>query len=274
MKVVILCGGRGTRIQEATRGLIPKPMVDVCGRPILWHIMKIYSAWGFKEFVLCLGHLSPVIKDYFLNYAARNNDITLDLSKPDEITYHQGAPTEDWKVTLVDTGQNAMTGARIAKIRNYVGDESFMLTYGDAVADVNLQELAAFHKNNGAIATLTGVVPIGRFGRMEADGHRVKSFEEKPVGKGGNLINGGFMVFDPGIFEYLSEEDSCVLEREPLEKLAIDGELNMFSHDGFWQCMDTYRDLLLLNDLWSSGSAPWNIWDDDSNKNTGVSNDK
>ncbi len=269
MKVVILCGGRGTRIQEATKGLIPKPMVEVCGRPILWHIMKIYSAWGFKDFVLCLGHLSPVIKDYFLNYAARNSDITLDLSQPDKIIYHKGAPTEDWKVTLVDTGLDAMTGSRIAQIKSHVEGEPFMLTYGDAVSDVNLKDLAEFHKSKGSIATVTGVVPLGRFGRLVADGHQVKSFEEKSPGRGDTLINGGFMVFEPEIFNYLSTEDSCILERAPLEKLALDGQLSMFSHEGFWQCMDTYRDLLLLDELWSTGRAPWNIWDNDPHRDSG-----
>ncbi len=259
MKAVILCGGKGTRLQEATGGLKPKPMVEVGGRPILWHIMKTYAHHGIREFVLCLGHLGNHIKDYFLHYEAMNSDFTVRLGRTESLTYHKTHPENDWTVTLADTGQEVMTGARLARVRRYLGDEPFMFTYGDGVADIDIQALLAFHRSHGKIATVTGVLPMGRFGRLNIEQDAVVAFEEKPVGEQG-YINGGFFVLEPGIFDYLSEDPSCIFERDPLEGLARDGQLMVFRHDGFWQCMDTYRDLLLLEQLWASG-APWRIWE-------------
>ncbi len=259
MKAVILCGGKGTRIQEATGGLKPKPMVEVGGRPILWHIMKIYSHYGIRDFVLCLGHLGNQIKDYFLHYEAMNSDFTIRLGRTESLLYHNSHPENDWSVTLADTGQETMTGARLTRVRKYVGAETFMFTYGDGVADVDLRALLEFHKRHGRIATVTGVQPVGRFGRLNIDGDAVVAFEEKPVGEHG-YINGGFFVLEPEVFEYVSEDPSCIFEREPLENLARDGQLMVYKHDGFWQCMDTYRDLLLLERLWQEG-APWRVWE-------------
>lgn len=260
MKAVILCGGQGTRLQEATSGLKPKPMVEIGGRPILWHIMKGYSHFGVREFVLCLGHLGGTIKDYFLHYEPLNSDFTVHLGSKGEVTYHAAHGEADWKVTLADTGLDAMTGARLARVRKYVGDETFLLTYGDGVADVDVQALLRFHRSHGKIATVTGVNPGGRFGRLNVKGDVVQAFEEKPVDEGGGKINGGFLVLEPGIFRYLSTDTSCVFEREPMERLAADGELMMYAHQGFWQCMDTYRDFLLLERLWNGGKPPWQVW--------------
>lgn len=260
MKTVLLCGGQGTRLQEATGGLKPKPMVEVGGRPILWHIMKSYAAQGHKDFVLCLGHLASVIKDYFLHYEAMNSDFTLQMGASNEIQYHRSHAEADWTVTLADTGLNTMTGARIARVRKYVGDEPFMLTYGDGVADIDLTALLAFHKAHGKLVTVTGVKPLGRFGRLGLDGDKVSNFEEKPLGEHG-YINGGFFVCQPGVLDYLSTDPSCVFEREPLEKLARDGQLMVYRHEGFWQCMDTFRDMQHLEDLWQSGKPPWRCWE-------------
>lgn len=263
MKVVLLCGGQGTRIQEATGGIKPKPMVEVGGRPLLWHIMKVYSHHGLSDFVLCLGYLGHVIKTYFLSYEAHNSDLTIRLGSEGGITYHRPHSEKDWTVTLADTGADTMTGGRLAKVERYVKGETFMLTYGDGVSDVDLKSLLDFHRSHGRIATITGVHPIGRFGRLTVDGQKVTSFEEKPMDELGGRINGGFMVFEPGVFDYLSTDAGCVLERVPLERLATDGQLMMYAHDGYWQCMDTYRDLLLLEKLWETGAAPWRVWKDD-----------
>lgn len=262
MKAIILCGGRGTRLQEATGGIKPKPMVEVGGRPILWHIMKGYAAQGVTEFILCLGHLGSVIKEYFLHYEAMNSDFTLRMGAGDKLEYHRSHPEVDWTVTLTDTGKDAMTGARLARARRYVGNETFMFTYGDGVADVDLGRLLAFHREQGRIATVTAVRPIGRFGRLEIDQQLVRSFEEKP-GDDAGWINGGFFVFEPSVFDYLSSDSACVLERGPAERLAADGELAAYQHRGFWQCMDTYRDLVLLEELWGGGRAPWKTWSDE-----------
>jgi len=260
MKAVILCGGKGTRLQEATGGIQPKPMVEVGGRPILWHIMKLYAHFGIKEFVLCLGHLGKQIKDYFLHYEPMNNDFTLRLGRSDSIRYHNTHPETDWTVTLADTGEDTMTGARLALVRKYVGDETFMFTYGDGVADIDLNKLLEFHRAHGKVATVTGVRPSGRFGRLNIDGELVVDFEEKPVGENG-YINGGFLVLEPKIFDYVSEDPGCIFERAPMENLVKDRQLMVFRHEGFWQCMDTYRDLLLLQEAWQAG-APWRLWED------------
>jgi len=262
MKVVILCGGKGTRLQEATEGVIPKPMVEIGGHPILWHIMKLYAHFHVREFVLCLGHMGKIIKDFFLHYEVLNSDVTIQMGTPGEISYHRSHQDMDWKVTLADTGLETMTGARLARVRDYVGDTTFMLTYGDGVANIDIPCLLAFHRSHGKIATITGVEPISRFGRLTVKDRRVVAFEEKPIGDGGNRINGGFFVFEPEVFDYVSPDPSCTLEREPLERLSADGQLMMFDHHGFWACMDTYRDLLYLQKLWDEGNPPWRLWCD------------
>lgn len=259
MKVVLLCGGQGTRLREETE-YKPKPMVEVGGRPILWHIMKHYASYGFKEFILCLGYKSDVIKDYFFNYELRNSDATICLGRDKRVEFHASHPEDGWRVTLADTGLNAMTGARLARVAKYIGDVPFMLTYGDGVSNVDLASLVSLHRRAGRIATVTGVYPPSRFGELVHDGNIVREFREKPRISGGR-INGGFFVFEPEIFERLSAKGECVLETEPLESLAGDGELAVYEHDGFWHCMDTYRDFLLLNKLWDSGKAPWRNWD-------------
>lgn len=257
MKVMILCGGLGTRLREETE-FKPKPMVDVGGRPILWHIMKHYGSHGFKEFVLCLGYKGEVIKHYFLNYKLENHDLRVRLTTGD-VSIQDGGATEDWDVTLAYTGEATMTGGRVKRAARYLGREPFFLTYGDGVTDVDLIALLEFHRSHGRLATLTGVKPPGRFGELNLDGGRVTTFLEKPSISGG-YINGGFFVCEPGFLDYLSEDESCTLERAPLESLARDGQLMMYPHDGFWQCMDTYRDYQLLNDLWNEGRAPWKTW--------------
>ena len=261
MKVVILCGGMGTRIRELTES-IPKPMVPVGGRPILWHIMKIYSHFGYNEFILCLGYQGNVIKDYFLNYYSRINDVTVDLSAPDNIQYHNSLESENWRVTLADTGLHTMTGARIARIDHYLEqDEEFMLTYGDGVADINIHDLVTCHHSHGKLATVTGVHPIGRFGEMECSEHgEVTSFSEKPQVSVGR-INGGFFVLRREFIErYLSVQEDLSLEHGPLTRCADDGELIAFNHDGYWQPMDTYREYQLLNNLWDESTPPWCVW--------------
>lgn len=254
MRTVILCGGKGTRLQEATGGVIPKPMVRIGGRPILWHIMQRYAANGHKDFVLALGHQQEVIRDYFLRYDEHNADVEVCLlGGVIPLAPHK----EDWTVILSDTGQDTMTGGRLARVRPYVEDETFMVTYGDGLADIDLDALLAFHRAHGKIATVTGVRPPGRFGRLDVRSEHgegeVVSFAEKPAD---GRVNGGFFVFEPRVFDYLGTDSACVLERGPLEWLARDGELRMFAHDGFWQCMDTYHDLLALEGLWAT-KAPW-----------------
>ncbi len=260
MKVVILCGGLGTRLREET-DLKPKPMVEIGGRPILWHIMKSYAAQGFTEFVLCLGYKGEKIKEYFLNYQAMGSDFTIDLGAPADVTYHRHHAERDWRVTLADTGANAMTGARVKRVERYVDGDEFMLTYGDGVADIDLKALLAFHHAHAKTATVTGVRPPSRFGELIAEGDQVVEFSEKPLATSGR-INGGFFVFSRAFFRYLSADDACALEKAPLEECARDGELKMYRHDGFWQCMDTYRDMQSLQKQWESGAAPWKIWRD------------
>jgi glucose-1-phosphate cytidylyltransferase len=256
VKTVILCGGLGTRLREETE-YRPKPMVDIGGRPILWHIMKLYAHHGFREFVLCLGYKGHVIKEYFLNYEALNNDFTMCLGRDARIRYDNSHEEQNFTVTLADTGLNTMTGGRIKRIQKYVDNSRFLMTYGDGVADVDIPELLRFHESHGKLATLTSVRPVSRFGVIDLEGEKVTHFLEKPQEKG--WINGGFFVLEPGVFDYLGG-DSCVLEGEPLERLAADGQLMAYRHEGFFFAMDTYREYLYLNELWQSGKAPWRVW--------------
>ena len=255
MKVAILCGGLGTRLREETE-VRPKPMIEVGGRPILWHIMRGYAARGFKEFVLALGYRSDVIKRYFLDYYHVQSRLTVSLATG-AVDAHDGE-REDWRVHLVDTGGNTQTGGRVKRLARWLSDGTFMLTYGDGVSDVNVADVLAFHRKHGKLATVTAVRPPARFGGLRFDGDLVSEFTEKPqVGEG--WINGGFFVMEPGVLGYI-QGDETYLEREPLERLAKDGQLVAFRHDGFWQCMDTLRDLKLLESLWESGRAPWRVW--------------
>jgi len=256
MKTVILCGGLGTRLREETE-FRPKPMVEIGGRPILWHIMKTYAHYGFSDFVLCLGYKGSVIKDYFLNYEAMNNDFTISLGDQSRICYHGAHLEQGFTVTLADTGNEAMTGGRIARIARYIDADTFLLTYGDGVCNVNIAHLVDFHKKHGRLATVTCVHPTSRFGMLEVSGDRVESFNEKPRIDG--WMNAGYFVLDRRIFPYLGGED-CYFEREPLENLARDGELMAYPHNGFFYAMDTYREYQYLNELWSGGKAPWKIW--------------
>lgn len=257
MKVVILAGGFGTRISEES-DLKPKPMIEIGGKPILWHIMKIYSHYGFNDFIICCGYKGYVIKDYFHHYYLHQTDITIDLRK-NEIEYHDSS-SEPWRVTLVDTGLNTMTGGRIKRIQRFVGDEPFMLTYGDGVSDVNIRSLLEFHKQNKRLATLTAVQPSGKFGALNIDNkNAVIQFQEKPKGDGA-WINGGFFVCEPGIFDYIRSGDETIWERQPLEDLSSDGQLGAYKHEGFWHPMDTLRDKNELERLWASGNAPWKVW--------------
>ncbi|MFH1618767.1 MAG: glucose-1-phosphate cytidylyltransferase [bacterium] len=257
MKVVILAGGMGTRLSEET-DLKPKPMAEIGEKPMLWHIMKIYSHYGFNDFVLCLGYKGYMIKEYFANYFLHQADVTIDMKSNRMKVHHKKA--EPWSVTLVDTGLNTMTGGRIKRVQEYIGRNSFMLTYGDGVADIDLKKLAAFHKKQQVHATMTAIQPLGRFGAADiADNGVVRAFREKPQGDGA-CINGGFFVLEPEVFNYIKNGDAAVWERAPLEKLASDGQLAAYAHKGFWKCMDTLRDKTELENLWKSGKAPWRIW--------------
>jgi glucose-1-phosphate cytidylyltransferase len=257
MKVVMLCGGLGTRLREETE-FRPKPMVEIGGRPILWHIMKLYASAGYREFVLCLGYRGNMIKEYFLNYEAMNNDFTICLGRDSRIQYNNLHTEQDFKVTLADTGASTMTGGRVKRIQQYVDGETFMLTYGDGVSNVDINKLLAFHKSHGKLATVTAVVPSSRFGIVDTgqDG-RVLQFVEKP--KSENRASAGYFVFQREIFNYLSGDD-CILEREPLERLAAEGQLMAWEHNGFFYAMDTYREYEYLNDLWQKNQAPWKVW--------------
>lgn len=263
MKVVILAGGLGTRISEESY-LKPKPMITIGEQPILWHIMKIYSHFGFHDFVICCGYKGHVIKEYFADYYLHRSDVTFDFSARNRMTVHENI-AEPWRVTLVDTGLNTQTGARIKRVQKYVGDEPFLLTYGDGVSDVDLNALIRQHRNSGKLLTLTGVQPGGRYGVLELDGTgvTVSGFREKAKEDGG-WINGGFMAAEPKIFDYLSGAESCVLEREPLESLAREGKLGIYKHNGFWRCMDTQRDRGRLEKMWVDGNAPWKLWEEGS----------
>ena len=255
MKAVILAGGLGSRLSEETT-LRPKPMVEIGGKPILWHIMKIYAAHGIDEFVVCLGYKGYVIKEWFANYALHTSDVTFDLGTGEMDVHH--STTEPWRVTLVDTGEETMTGGRLKRVLPYVGDETFCLTYGDGVSDVDVTALIAHHRDSGALATVTAVQPSGRFGALEVADGRVSGFLEKPRGDGA-WINGGFFVLEPGVGDYIAG-DQTVWEREPLERLARDGQLVPYYHEGFWHAMDTIRERQELEALWASGDAPWCVW--------------
>lgn len=259
MKVVILAGGFGTRISEESH-LKPKPMLEIGGKPILWHIMKEYSHYGFNEFIICCGYKQHVIKEYFADYYLHNSDITFDFSSENKMTVHNNV-AEPWKVTLIDTGLNTMTGGRIKRIQPYVGNESFMLTYGDAVSDVNIRSLYEYHKSHGKIATLTAINVDQRFGVLEINGEQtIESFREKSNADTAR-INAGYMVLEPEVFSYLDGDDT-VFEKKPLETLAREGQLKAYNHNGFWQCMDTKREMDKLEEMWASGNAPWKIWED------------
>jgi len=257
MKVAILAGGFGTRLAEETE-VKPKPMVEIGGRPILWHIMMHYAHYGFKQFLIALGYKGEVIKKYMVDYCSIHSNLTVNL-KTGEVFVHEGSK-QDWTVDLVDTGIRTQTGGRIKQLASYLGNETFMLTWGDGVSDVNLHDLLAFHRSHGHLATLTVVRPPARYGYMKFNGDRVTEFTEKPqIGEG--WINGAFFVLEPGVFDYIDGDD-MVWEREPLERLAKDGQLIAYRHTSFWQCMDTLREKYILESLWQSGKAPWKIWED------------
>ena len=257
MQAIILCGGQGTRLREETE-FRPKPMVEVGGRPILWHIMKIYAKHGFRDFVLCLGYQGQMIKEYFLNYEAMNNDFSISLGGRKQIEYHGHHEEQDFRVTLVDTGLETMTGGRILRVKPYVDGDTFLVTYGDGVADIDLSRLLRFHREHGRLATVTTVKPTSRFGLLElGNDARVTSFSEKPQVEG--WMSAGFFVFDRRMFDYLTGDD-CILERLPLERLASEGQLMAYRHEGFFFAMDTYREYQHLNRIWDSGKAPWKIW--------------
>lgn len=259
MKVVILCGGRGSRLGQESE-VRPKPMVSIGERPILWHIMKYYASFGHRDFVLCLGYKGEIIKDYFLGYEARQNDVTVELGRNGGVTIHGEHGEQGWRVTLADTGLETLTGGRVARIQRYITEDTFLLTYGDGLADVDLERLLEFHRQHGKIATITAVHPPARFGELVFSEGQVKLFAEKPqVGSG--LINGGFFVFDRRVFDYLSDDPLCSLEREPLLALVRDGQMMAYEHDGFWQCADTVRELDVLRQLWETGAAPWRTWE-------------
>lgn len=258
MKAVILAGGLGTRLSEAT-SRIPKPMVEIGGKPIIWHIMKIYSHHGINEFIICCGYKQYVIKEYFANYFRHNSDLTVDLSD-NSIDIH-GCHSENWKVTMIDTGLETMTGGRIKRIQKYIGNERFLLTYGDGVSDINISEAIRFHEKQNGILTLTAYKPRGKFGALEIDKNtnKIKSFLEKPEGDS-NWINAGYFICEPEVFDYITEGDNTIFEKTPLENIARDGKMQAYFHKGFWKPMDTLRDNLDLNEMWDKGEAPWKVW--------------
>ena len=258
MKVVILAGGYGTRISEESH-LRPKPMIEIGGYPILWHIMKIYSHYGFNDFIICCGYKGYMIKEYFADYYLHRSDVTFDFTENNKMVVHNNV-AEPWKVTLIDTGLDTMTGGRLKRVEKYIGNEPFMLTYGDGVCNVNINDLVEFHNDNKKIATLTAIQPGGRFGVIDIDeNNSIKSFAEKSKEDGG-WINGGFMILEPEIFNYI-DGDETILERKPLENLAKEEQLSAYKHEGFWQCMDTQRDKNLLEELWKNNKAKWKVWD-------------
>lgn len=257
MKLVILCGGQGTRLREETE-FRPKPMVEIGGRPILWHIMKTYAHHGYGEFVLCLGYRGNMIKEYFLNYEAMNSDCTVCLGRQKSIVYHNDHGEREFEVTLADTGAESMTGGRLKRVEKYVDGDELLLTYGDGLADVDLGKLVAFHRSHGRLATVTTVRPVSRFGLMDlADDGVVRSFAEKPTLDG--WVSAGYFVLNRKVFDYISG-DSCIFEREPMERLAREGQLVAYRHDGFFFAMDTFREFKYLNDIWNEGTAPWKVW--------------
>ena len=256
MKVVILAGGFGTRISEESQ-LKPKPMIEIGTMPILWHIMKYYSFYGFNEFIICAGYKQHVIKEWFADYFLHTSDITFDFSKGDDVIVHNKY-AEPWKVTVVDTGLNTMTGGRLKRVKEFIGDDLFFMTYGDGVCDVNIDETLSYHRSHGKLATITAIQPEGRFGYLDLEGDKINSFREKNTRDTG-WINAGFMVLSPEVLDYISD-DTIMFEREPMEKLAAEGEMMCYRHRGFWQCMDTLRDKEKLEKLWYDGRAPWRVW--------------
>ncbi len=258
MKVVILCGGLGTRLREETE-FRPKPMVKIGTKPVLWHIMKIYAHYGFKDFVLCLGYRGEVIKEYFYNYEIHNEDFSVRLGEQKKIELHSSNNKLDWRVSLVDTGEQALKGARIKRVEHLIDGDEFLLTYGDGVANIDIARLLDFHRKHGKIATVTGVRPPSLFGELQVRGEKVELFAEKPQTSTG-LISGGFFVFSRRLFSYLTNDDACDLERGPLERLAHEGQLMVYDHRGDWACVDTYRDLQHLNHLWNANQAFWKVW--------------
>jgi len=259
MKVVILCGGRGLRFSETTEHK-PKPLIEIGEKPILWHIMKIFSYYGYNDFILCLGYKSDMIKKFFLEYELMSNDLTIKLAYKNKPDIHNSSLESDWEITLAETGLNSLTGARIKRIEKYIDGDLFMLTYGDAVADVNIKNLVEFHHSHNRIGTVTAIRPPSRFGLLNIGmQNEVKQFKEKAVIEG-HYVNGGFFVFDRRLFKYVKDDDQCSFEQEPLEQLASDGQLAAYIHNSYWQCMDTYRDWQLLNEEWESGNAPWKLW--------------
>lgn len=258
MKVVILCGGTGTRLREETE-YRPKPMVNIGSRPILWHIMKYYSQFNINEFILALGYKGEMIKNYFCHYELMNNDVTLELGQREKILIHHSHDESGWKITLADTGENTLKGARLKKIEKYIDEDTFMMTYGDGIADVDINKLLEFHKSHNKIATVTGINPASRFGELKIDCDRVTSFSEKPQNSEA-FVNGGFFVFNRRIFDYLTADDFCDLEIGALEEVAKDEQLMVYKHRGFWACMDTLRDMEYLNKLWETDKSKWKIW--------------
>jgi glucose-1-phosphate cytidylyltransferase len=260
MKVVILCGGLGTRLREETE-FRPKPMVPIGPRPILWHIMKFYAHYGFKEFILCLGYKGEAIKEYFYNYQWHRSDVTLKLGAQPEITFHNQHAEEDWTVTLVDTGQATMTGGRVRRALAHIpeSDQEFLLTYGDGVCNLDLPDAIKFHRQQGTLATVTAVQPTGRFGELSLEGDKIMNFREKPEGEAA-YVSGGFFVLNRGIEAFLGQKDECIFEQTVLPALAAKGQLSAFRHDGFWQCMDNLREVEMLNKMWAAGTAPWKVW--------------
>lgn len=258
MKVVILCGGLGTRLREETE-FRPKPMVNIGHHPILWHIMKIYAYYGHKDFILNLGYKGEMIKEYFYHYELMNNDVTLELGHPERICIYQSHDEKGWRITLADTGEKTLKGARLKKVEKYIIEDEFMMTYGDGVADVDINELLTFHHSHRKLATVTGINPASRFGELKVKDNKVLAFNEKPQASYG-LINGGFFIFNKGIFDYLSTNDNCDLEIGALEKVANEGQLMVYKHIGSWACMDTLRDVDYLNGLWNENKAFWKVW--------------
>jgi glucose-1-phosphate cytidylyltransferase len=259
MQVVILCGGLGTRLREETE-FRPKPMVNIGLKPILWHIMKIYAHFGYSDFILALGYKGETIKHFFWHYELMNNDITIELGKTEKVTIHNKCNEDGWRITLVNTGEKALKGARIKKLEKFIRNDRFLMTYGDTVANIDIKKLVEFHQGHGKIATVTGVNPASRFGEMKLNGNAVDIFEEKPNRTENRLANGGFFVFEKEIFDYLNDNDNCDFEYGPLEEITGNGQLMVYKHEGFWACMDTYRDMEYLNNLWKNGKAKWKIW--------------
>lgn len=258
MKVVILCGGLGTRLREETE-FRPKPMVNIGNRPILWHIMKFYAHYGHKDFILTLGYKGEMIKNYFLNYELMNNDFTVELGQPEKLSFHNSHEESGWRITLSDTGEKTLKGGRLKKVQRYLDEDTFMVTYGDGVANIDLNALLSFHITHGKIATVTGINPASRFGEMKVEGNQVRAFYEKPENNA-QVVNGGFFVFNRAIFDFLTSDDDCDLETETLERIADEGQLMVYKHTGFWACMDTLRDMEYLNNLWNKNKAEWKVW--------------